>query len=87
MMDLNWKFLTPLALFTFMSTAIVNKILPAGNNLIRIGGLLALNVFIWIITNWLLSSYMHRQPRLVVTGKRPVAIVEKVVEPEEGTPA
>lgn len=87
MMDLNWKILTPLALLTFMSTAFVNKVLPAGNNPFRIGGLLALNAVLWIITNWLLSRYIHRRPRLVVTGKRPVAIGEKAVEREEGTPA
>ena len=87
MLDLNWKILTPLALFTFMSTAIVNKLLPAGNNFIRIGGLLALNVFIWMITNWLLTRYIHRRPRLVVTEKRPLAVGERTVEPEEGTPA
>jgi len=87
MMDLNWKILTPLSLFIFMSTALLNKILPAGNNPIRIGGLLALNAVIWISTNLLISRYMHRRPRLVVTGKRPLAIGEKAVEPEEGTPA
>lgn len=86
MMDLNWKILTPLALFTFMSTAVVNKVLPAGNNLIRIGGLLVLNAVIWIITNKLLTMYIRRRPRLKVSGPRPVAIGEKPADPAESTP-
>ncbi len=77
MMNLNWKILTPLALFTFMITALVNKLLPAGNNLIRIGGLLAVNLLLWFITNWALSRFITNQPRQVVTGVRPVAIGEK----------
>lgn len=77
MMNLNWKILTPMALFTFMFTAIANKLLPAGNNLIRIGGLLAMNLVIWFITNWALSRFISNQPRPVVTGARPVAIGEK----------
>jgi NADH-quinone oxidoreductase subunit H len=77
MMNLNWKILTPLALFTFMVTALVNKLLPPGNNLIRIGGLLAVNLLLWFITNWALSRFITNQPRPVVTGVRPVAIGEK----------
>jgi len=83
MMNLNWKFLTPLALFTFMTTAVVNKVLPAGENLLRIGGLLAVNVVLWLIANWAMSSYMVRIPRPVVSGPRPVAVGEKKQAPKE----
>ena len=87
MMNLNWKILTPLALFAFMVTALVNKLLPAGNNLIRIGGLLAVNLLLWFITNWALSRFITNQPRPVVSGARPVAIGEKKTVVKEETSA
>ena len=83
MMNLNWKFLTPLALFTFMTTAVVNKVLPVGENLLRIGGLLAVNVVLWLVANWAMSRFMVRIPRPVVSGPRPVAIGEKKQAPKE----
>ncbi len=83
MMNLNWKFMTPLALFTFMTTAVVNKLLPAGESLLRIGGLLAVNVVLWLIANWAMSRFMVRIPRPVVSGPRPVAVGEKKQAPKE----
>jgi NADH-quinone oxidoreductase subunit H len=83
MMNLNWKFLTPLALFTFMTTAVVNKLLPAGANLLRIGGLLAVNIVLWLIANWAMARFLRRRPRPEVSGLRPVAIGEKKQAPKE----
>lgn len=83
MMNLNWKFMTPLALITFMTTAVVNKLLPAGENLLRIGGLLAVNVALWLIANWAMSRFMVRIPRPVVSEPRPVAVGEKKQAPKE----
>jgi NADH-quinone oxidoreductase subunit H len=77
MMNLNWKILTPLALFSFMVTAVVNKVLPPGGNLYRIGGLLAANAVLWLVANWAMSRFLKRIPRPVVSGPRPVAIGEK----------
>ena len=83
MLNLTWKILTPLALFTFMATAVVNKVLPRGGNLFRIGGLLAVNVVLWLVTNWALSRFIKRRPRPVVSGPRPVAIGVKKSAPKE----
>lgn len=83
MMGLNWKILTPVALFTFMITAVVNKVLPSGANLFRIGGLLAVNVVIWLVTNRAITMFIRRHPRKVVTGPRPLAVGEKPSETKE----
>ncbi len=83
MMNLNWKVLTPLALFTFMVTAVVNKLLPPGGSLLRIGGLLLANLILWLVANWALSRFLSRHPRPVVSGPRPVAVGEKRAAPGE----
>ncbi len=83
MLNLTWKILTPLALFTFMITAIVNKVLPPGGNLFRIGGLLVVNVVLWLVTNWALARFIKRRPRPVVSGPRPVAIGVKRSVPND----
>ncbi len=83
MMNLNWKILTPLALFSFMVTAVVNKVLPPGGNLYRIGGLLAANAVLWMVANWAISRFISRVPRPVVSGPRQVAIGEKKQSPKE----
>jgi len=85
MMNLNWKILTPLALFSFMVTAVVNKALAPSGNLYRIGGLLAANALLWLAANWAISRFITRIPRPVVSGPRPVAIGEKKHAPKEET--
>ncbi len=83
MMNLNWKILTPLALFTFMVTAVMNKILPPGGSLVRIGGLLASNLVLWFAANWAISRFVTSRPRAVVSAPRPLAVGEKKSAPGE----
>jgi NADH-quinone oxidoreductase subunit H len=74
MINLNWKVLTPLALVLLMVTAIVNRIIPADMLILRIIGLLGLNVVLLLTTSWLLNRFNGRKERVVVAPElRPVA--------------
>lgn len=73
MMDLNWKVFTPLAFGLLIGTAIVDKILPPDNLLIRIGGLLAVNIILWGIAELALRKWRRRSAPPVVSGPRPLA--------------
>lgn len=56
MNQLNWKFITPLALVSLMVTAVVEK-LVVDMGLIRIGVHLGANLLILALTLWILRSY------------------------------
>lgn len=74
MLNLNWKFLTPLALVVLMATAILDKLLPRESLPVYVGGMLLANILIAWGTLQLLRS------RALIERKR-------VAEPKpEATP-
>jgi len=73
MLNLNWKFLTPLALSVLVVTAILDKVLPRENLLVYTLGMLLANVLIVGITLQLLRSGA-RAERKRVGEQRPVAV-------------
>lgn len=88
MMNVNWKFLTPLALVNLMVMAIADKLIPAAPILVRVGGLIVVNLVLWIFTDRVLSRVdrLHQKERVVVATPRPVARPEVTPEPmEEGS--
>jgi len=60
MMDFTWKVLTPLSLTVVSMTALVDKLLPANLIWVRIGGLILLNIIIFIATDRLLDIYWKK---------------------------
>ena len=62
MVNLNWKVLTPLALVLLMVTAIVNRIIPADMLILRIIGMLGLNVR-FIVGYQLVAQSIYRAKR------------------------
>jgi NADH-quinone oxidoreductase subunit H len=74
MMAFNWKILTPMALVILMTTALLDKLLPAGQPILRVGGFLVLNVILLVGISLLISKLLSRRPRPVVAPTpRPVA--------------
>ena len=74
MMALSWKILTPLALFTVLITAFVDKSIPNEWTIVRIGILIAANIILWLVADRMITVYRKRNPVLEVTGKkRPLA--------------
>jgi NADH-quinone oxidoreductase subunit H len=72
MLNLNWKFFTPLALIVLIVTAILDKILPRDNLLIfTLGMLLANLVIIWITLQFLNSRARIERKR--VAEPKPIA--------------
>jgi len=72
MLNLNWKFLTPLSLAILIVTAILDKILPRSPGAIYALGMLAANIIVGWITLQLLKSNVRRE-RKRVGEPRPVA--------------
>jgi NADH-quinone oxidoreductase subunit H len=72
MLNLNWKFLTPLALVVLMVTALMDKALPHDNLWIYYLGMLLANVIIAWVTLQILRS-QARIERKRVAEPRPVA--------------
>ncbi len=72
MMDLNWKYLTPLALVLVAATAVAGKIVPAEMAGLRLVVMLALNGIIFVAADRLMTL---RRPtrRQVAQAPRPVA--------------
>jgi NADH-quinone oxidoreductase subunit H len=87
MMSLNWKILTPLALLTLMTTAVIDKAIPQGMTLLRIASLFLANVALWFISDRTISWFIHRHPRKVVSISRPLAVGEKSKPQEDGVRA
>ncbi len=74
MMDLNWKLLTPLSLAVVIVTALVDKAIPGGWNLLKVAAILLANVLVFLATNGLMRMFATRHPRPVVAPiPRPVA--------------
>jgi len=60
MMAFNWKVITPLALTVVALTALVDKLLPSNIMWVRVGGLLLLNLIIFIATDRLLDIFWKK---------------------------
>lgn len=73
MLNLNWKFITPLALSVLVVTAILDKVLPRDNLPVYTLGMLLANVVIAWITLQMLRSGAHAE-RKRVGEQRPVAV-------------
>ena len=85
-MAFNWKYLTPLALATLLVTALVDKIAPAGQGLLRITLLLVANVLLFLLADRLVTLYRrsHQKLRKVVSEFRPVPVtIRPVVAADE----
>lgn len=87
MMNVNWKFLTPLSLINLVVMALASKLVPAAPMLLRVGILLVINVGLWFITDRVLSMVesKHDKERVIVSKPLPVARPEKVEPIEEGS--
>ena len=83
MMSLNWKVLTPLSMLTLLVTALIDKSIPTGQTLLKIGVLLAANILMWVFADRLISYFTKRHPVQVVSGPRPLARPEPNVETPE----
>ncbi len=72
MMDLNWKYLTPLALVLVAATAVAGKLVPAEMVGLRLVVMLALNVIIFMAADRLMTLRRSAR-RQVAQAPRPVA--------------
>lgn len=61
MMDLNWKFLTPLMLVLLCVTALLDKALAQTTALVQVGALLGANLLIGYLGLWLLGRSVQRR--------------------------
>jgi NADH-quinone oxidoreductase subunit H len=84
MMALNWKGLVPLSLAAVMLTAIVDKLAPEGNLIVRVIVLVLTNVIIWLAMQEILSWVgPQKQPARQVTlhsRPKPAAADESAAE-------
>ncbi len=72
MMALNWKILVPLSLATFAATAVVDKLAPPANPLVRVIVLILTNAIVWLILQEFLARAFRGHPqRKVVFHRRP----------------
>ncbi|MEA5078778.1 MAG: NADH-quinone oxidoreductase subunit NuoH [Anaerolineaceae bacterium] len=87
MMNVNWKFLTPLSLINLVVMALAAKLVPAAPMLLRVGILVAINVVLWLITDRILTiaDSKRDKERVIVSKPLPVARPEKVEPIEEGS--
>ena len=85
MMAFNWKYLTPLALASLLVTAVVDKLAPGGQGLLRVVLLLVANVLLFLIADRLVTRYrkIHAKQRLVVSDFRPVPVTIRPTAAEE----
>ena len=73
MMSFNWKYLTPLSLVLLVATAILDKVIPAGNTILRIGVMWAANLLIWFAADRIVRLVIRRKPVPEVAHPRPLA--------------
>jgi NADH-quinone oxidoreductase subunit H len=82
MMALNWKLLVPLSLTTVILTAIVDKLAPEGNLIVRVIALVLVNLIIWLTLQEIMGRVFRTHPRRqVVKHRRPEP--ENMETPEE----
>jgi NADH-quinone oxidoreductase subunit H len=78
MMDLNWKFFTPLSLVTLAVSAIAYKLVPAGNTVLQVIAMLLVNALVMVGAELYSRQHAKHNPRpVVVTTPRPVAIYKR----------
>ena len=75
MMNLNWKVLTPLSLTLVMLSALVDKLLPASDNLLRVPALFILNIILLFFANQFLQRSSKKKVRPVVAEPQPESAV------------
>ncbi len=82
MMNVNWKFLTPLSLVNLAVMAVADKLLPTTPMLLRVGGLIVVNIVLWLLTEFVLDRVdkLHEKDLAVVAAPRPVARPEVTAE-------
>jgi NADH-quinone oxidoreductase subunit H len=73
MMNANWKLLTPLSLATLVVTAFADKLLSAQALVIRLGGLWAANVILWLAADRFITILKRPKQPGFIAKKRPVA--------------
>jgi NADH-quinone oxidoreductase subunit H len=69
MLNFNWKVLTPTSLALVALTAVVDKLLPAGQIALRVAALLALNALILLAVNALINRASKKPVRPVVAAE------------------
>jgi NADH-quinone oxidoreductase subunit H len=85
MMDLNWKFLTPLSLVALVVSAVAYKLVPAGNIVLQVVVMLAVNALLIGGAELFSRQTAKQHPRpVVVTTPRPVAIYKRPSKSEPG---
>lgn len=60
--------LTPLALTLVVLTALVDKLIPSGLPIVRVGSLLALNVLLFLAAQYLIQRFSGKAIRPVVAA-------------------
>lgn len=74
MLNFNWKILTPASLALVALTAILDKVLPAGQPVVRVIGMLALNAaMLWAI-NLLINRSQKKKPVRPVVAPQPYPV-------------
>ncbi len=86
MLALNWKYLTPLALFSVLLTTIVDKSLPVGSGWLKLGVLLVANVLLFLLADLLLTRFLNHQRKQIplAAGPRPVVVAPAKPAAEPG---
>ena len=79
MLNLNWKFLTPLALAMLVITALLDKLLMEASRITYVGSMLLANVIIIVITLQVLKT-VGRKTRQMVAEPKPIASPNPVVK-------
>ena len=70
MMALNWKLLVPLSLATVIFTAIVDKLAPEGNLMVRVIALVLVNLIIWLTLQEIMGRVFRTHPRRQIVKHR-----------------
>jgi NADH-quinone oxidoreductase subunit H len=92
MLNLNWKFLTPLALVVLMVTAIMDKVLPRDSLWIYYPGMLLANILIAWVTLQILRSQARverkrvAEPKPVATPSQPPRVAAQATSSAPQTP-
>ena len=77
MMAFNWKLLVPLSLATVSLTAIVDKLAPADNLVVRVVALVLVNLIIWLTMDEILGRVYKSPPRRMLVRHRRVESEDK----------
>ena len=85
MMAFNWKLLVPLSLATVVFTAIVDKLAPEDNLIVRVIALVLVNLIIWLTMQEIIGRvFKAHPPRRLVMHRRSES--NDLESPEESDP-